>query len=209
MNLTKTKICGITTLDDALFAEKSGADALGFNFYEKGKRYIDPDKCAEITEQLSPFTVLFGVFVNEEVAKVVKIVKKCGLHVVQLHGDENNNYIDELRANINVKIVKVLRIKDAAGVAEMNKYDSSCFLADVYCEEFGGSGKRIDMDICRKLVGTGKNIIIAGGLTPENVAEVVSQLRPYGVDTASGVEVSPGIKDNAKVEQFIAQAKTA
>lgn len=205
----KTKICGITTLADAEAAEKSGADALGFNFYKKGKRYIDPERCAEIAEKLSPFTVVFGVFVNEPIAEVVKIVKKCGLNVVQLHGDEDSRYVDELKANIKVKIVKVLRIKDAADIFHMDEYAADYFLADVYCEEFGGSGKRIDMEICRKLVATGKKIILAGGLTADNVSEVVSQVRPYGVDTASGVEVAPGIKDNEKVRAFIANAKSA
>lgn len=207
MRNVKVKICGVKTLEDALFVETAGADAIGFNFYKKGKRYIEPKVCAEITSKLSPFTAVFGIFVNEDIAEVVKIAKMCSLTVVQLHGDEDNAYIDELKANINVQIVKVLRIKDGADIDKLNEYHGDYFLIDSYCVEYGGSGQRIDFEACERFASSGKKIILAGGLTPDNVGEIVEILNPYAVDTASGVEVSPGVKDLNKVEKFIANAK--
>lgn len=205
----KIKICGITKEADALFAENAGADAIGFNFYKPSPRYISPLDCAAITEKLSPFTSLFGVFVNEDIAEVVKIVKMCGLSVIQLHGDEDASYIANLRANIKVKIVKVLRLQSEADINVLNDFDCDYFLIDSFCKEYGGSGKVIDYTLSEKALATGKKIILAGGLTPENVAEIIAKLDPYAVDTASGVESSPGIKDEVKVKKFIDAVKSA
>lgn len=205
--MSKIKICGITRLEDALFCQQEGADAIGFNFYKPSPRYIDPGSCAAITEKLSPFMAVFGVFVNADIADVVSIVRKCGLTVVQLHGDEDNKYIENLRANIKVKIVKVLRVANEADINKLNEFDCDYFLVDSFTEEYGGSGKMIDYNLCEKMVSTGKNIIVAGGITDLNVREIVQKLNPYGVDTASGVESMPGIKDYTKVKNFIENVK--
>lgn len=207
--MIKIKICGITKEEDALFAENAGADAIGFNFYKPSPRYISPADCALIAEKLSPFTSLFGVFVNEDIAEVVHIVKMCGLSVVQLHGDEDEKYIKNLRSNIKVKIVKVLRIKTEDDLIGLNDFGCDYLLIDSFCKEYGGSGKVIDYNLSEKALASGKKIILAGGLNPENISEIIDKLKPYAVDTASGVEISPGIKDDKKVKNFIDAVKSA
>jgi len=208
--MIRVKICGITNLDDARLAARCGADLLGFIFAESPRR-VTPEQVREIVatlraEGLSHVTTV-GVFVNLPAGDVIGACMDCGLTVAQLHGDESPDQCRLIsRAGINV--IKSFRVRDHASLDAMVRYDAvDFFLFDTYDpERVGGTGRPFDHSLA---VGASKiyRLILAGGLTPENVAEAVATVRPWGVDVSSGVEASPGRKDPAKVEVFIRNAK--
>jgi len=214
------KICGITTLEDALAAVELGADMLGFNFYPKSKRYIDPAVCASIQADLQVLrreVIAVGVFVNATAEEIQAISRKCNLDYAQLSGDETPVYCGELQ----VPWIKGLRPRgEAEALAGSRAYaslpnpagrnsDVPRLLVDAYHpHEYGGTGRTGDWSAARQLA---KNIpiLLAGGLNPENVAEAVRQVQPAGVDVASGVESRPGMKDKQKMARFIERSKNA
>jgi phosphoribosylanthranilate isomerase len=202
--MVKVKICGNTNLDDTMAAVQAGADAVGFVFYKKSPRAIEPKTAAEIISRLPPFVVPVGVFVNEELDTVRRILEDCNISLAQLHGEESPQYCAELGRSV----IKAIRVRDRGDLERMTSYQVAGFVLDAFVEGVpGGTGVTIDWDLASEAQVVGP-IILAGGLTPDNVLEAVRQARPYGVDVSSGVEASPGKKDHAKVRAFIANAKS-
>jgi len=194
----RVKICGITNLKDALQAIDAGADALGFVFYEKSPRYISPTDAREICEQLPPFVERVGLFVNESTESINCISQESKMSLAQIHFEVS----DEFLTDIDLLTLPVVRAKSAEDV---HKYSGSYRLIDAYCEAYGGSGKRLNLEWFEGVDCS--QIILAGGLTPQNVAEV-KRYGFYAVDVSSATEASKGIKDPTKVEQFINNAKS-
>ncbi|MRJ02226.1 MAG: phosphoribosylanthranilate isomerase [Epsilonproteobacteria bacterium] len=193
----RVKICGITNLEDALIAVEAGADALGFVFYERSPRFIEPEEAARIVEELPPFVERVGLFVEKGVDEVEEIARLSGMSLLQLHWDLDPSFLEGLT-------LKALPVVRAQSPDDIGKFEGEYRLVDAYVEEFGGAGKRVALEWFDG-VDTSK-IILAGGLTPENVAEVV-RYGFYGVDVSSGVEREPGKKDPEKVRSFIQRAK--
>lgn len=197
---TKVKICGITNLADAQAAVEAGADMLGFNFYEKSPRHIPVEQAAEIVLQLSPFVMKVGVFVNPTEARVQRAISEAGLTMLQFHGDEPPEFCGQF----GLMSMKAFRIRDEHSLAQIPNYATDAYLLDAFsADEFGGTGKKFNWDLAVEAQKFGKPIFLAGGLTPENVADAVRQVRPFAVDVSSGVESAPGKKDHAKVKAFI------
>jgi phosphoribosylanthranilate isomerase len=202
--MVKVKICGITNLGDALVAAESGADALGFVFFEGSPRYIQPDDAAKIIRALPPFVATVGVFVNEKPEEVERIMKRTAVDVAQFHGNEPPG-----ACVIGRRVIKAIRIKDLTDLEPLRHYRVSAFLLDTYSpESFGGTGQIFNWEIAVEAKQFGK-IILAGGLNHENVARAVRRVRPYAVDVSSGVEEKKGRKDHKKLKIFIERAKGA
>ena len=209
------KICGITRSEDALFAEESGAQAVGFVFYDKSPRYIVPEKAGEISEKLGPFIARVGVFVDEEHAKVIETVRTANLTAVQLHGSESPAYVDELihpsSFNIHplrwIQVIKSFRVGQDFDCGAMAGYNINTFLLDTFEKGncYGGIGKTFDWNKALECKKYGR-IILAGGLNPSNVREAVTTVKPWAVDVSSGVEISPGIKNPDKIRAFFNEA---
>jgi phosphoribosylanthranilate isomerase len=201
----RVKICGITNLPDAQVAVGAGADALGFNFYEKSPRYVPPATAAEISRSLPPFTLRVGVFVNPAEELVRRAVGECGLNLLQFHGDEPPEFCTQF----GLMSMKAFRVRDAGSLNELPKYQTDAWLLDAYVSDtFGGTGEKFNWSLAVEVQKSGKPVFLAGGLTPENVAEAIRQVQPFGVDVSSGVESSPGRKDHGKVRSFIKSAKS-
>jgi len=198
----KVKICGITRPEDALEAARLGADALGFNFWPGSKRYVAPADARAIVRRLPPFVTAVGVFVDAPREEILRAVAASGVQVAQLHGDEP----PELCASLPLPVVKALRIANAHALAALAAYEVSGFLLDAPSAGYGGSGKTFDWSLATEAAAV-VPVMLAGGLTPENVAEAIRAVRPWGVDVASGVERAPGVKDLAKLRRFIETAK--
>jgi phosphoribosylanthranilate isomerase len=202
------KICGITNVAGAESAIEAGADALGFNFYADGKRYIDLAQERRWIRQLPPATARIAVVVNIELAEAKRLLDDDLFDALQLHGDELPSYCQSL-ANIGKPILKALRIRSRTDFELSRNYPVFGLLFDSFCEsEFGGTGHSFDWTLIRE-AKLDKPIILAGGLTPENVAKAVQIVRPYAVDVATGVELNPRRKDEKKMKDFVAAAKQA
>jgi phosphoribosylanthranilate isomerase len=201
---TRVKICGITNLADAQAAVEAGADALGFNFYEKSPRYVSLKTAAAISKQLPPFVMRVGVFVDAEADFILRAIGEAGLTMLQFHGDEPPEFCTQFR----LMSMKAFRIRDEKSLAELPKYQTEAYLLDAFSSTtLGGTGEKFNWDLAIEAQKLGKPIFLAGGLTPENVAEAVKKVQPFGVDVSSGVEMAPGKKDHAKVKEFISAAK--
>ena len=200
------KICGITNAEDALAAASAGADALGFNFCESSPRHVSLPMAAQIARTLPPLVVKVGVFVNAPEDLVVRAISECALNLLQFHGDETPEYCRQF----GLMSMKAFRIRDAASLDQLSNYPTEAWLLDAYSpDKAGGTGEKFNWDLAVQAQRMGRPIFLAGGLTPDNVAEAVRKVRPYGVDVASGVEAAPGKKDPAKVKAFITAAKGA
>jgi phosphoribosylanthranilate isomerase len=200
----RVKICGITNLPDAQVAVEAGADALGFNFYEKSPRFVPTQTTAEISRSLPPFTLRVGVFVNPAEELVRRAIGECGLNLLQFHGDEPPEFCTQF----GLMSMKAFRVRDAGSLKELPKYQTDAWLLDAYASDlFGGTGEKFNWNLAIEAQKIGKPVFLAGGLTPENVAEAIRQVQPFGVDVSSGVESSPGRKDHAQVRAFIKAAK--
>jgi phosphoribosylanthranilate isomerase len=209
MARVRVKICGITNLADAKAAVDLGADALGFNFYEKSVRNIAPADAYKIIRVLLQKIEAVGVFVNWLPEAVIALARAIDLDTVQLHGDEPAATARAAAKYFNV--TKALRVGKTFRLASLRPFQSSAhaFLFDAAKSgEFGGTGHRTDWTIARRAAKTHR-IILAGGLTPENVAEAILYVRPYSVDVASGVESAPGKKDRAKLRAFFSEVARA
>lgn len=203
--MTRIKICGTTNLDDALIAVEAGADALGFIFVPNTPRYLHPDEAAKIIDELPPFITTVGLFVNAEQKEIDTIANNCSLDAIQLHGEEP----PELCVTLNRRVVKAFRVKDESSLSRLHDYHVRAYLLDTYVKgTMGGTGKVFDWNLAVKAKQYGR-IILAGGLNPDNIASAILQVRPYGVDVSSGVEVSPGRKDPAKIKAFIGAVRAA
>ncbi len=202
----QVKICGITNVADALAAAQSGADALGFVFHEGSPRYVSPEVACAIVRELPPFVVKVGVFVNAPDDLVVEAARRCGLNILQFHGDE----LPEQCLQYGLMSMKAFRINGPESLTALASYPTDAWLLDAYsATQFGGTGECFNWDLAIEARKSGRPIFLAGGLTPENVAEAVRRVQPYGVDVSSGVESAPGKKDHVKVAAFIKNAKAA
>ncbi len=197
------KICGITNLDDALFASEAGADALGFVFYKKSPRYIEPKKARDIIKRLPPFVTTVGVFADQTEAEIKGIISETDIDIVQLHGEEPPEFCEGL----NKRVIKAIRVRGMENLTEVKRYKACALLLDTYDRNLkGGTGKIFNWEIAREAKVFNK-IIIAGGLTPDNVADAIRVVQPYAVDVSSGVEKQKGLKDHLKVKAFIYKVK--
>ncbi len=191
----KVKICGMTSLEDALFCGSAGADALGFIFYEKSQRYISPLKASKIIEQLPSYITPVGVFVNEQRSVINRIISETGIRSIQLSGDER----PEDCAGYPVKVVKAFRIRNEEDIEKTKEFTISAAMLDgASGDEYGGSGTTADFNIA---LGMKKfhPLFLAGGLNPDNVIQALQHVQPYAIDVNSGVEFAAGKKDHSKV----------
>ena len=201
--MIRVKICGITNAEDALVAVEAGADALGFVFFRGSPRFISPEQAAAIIRNLPPFVQMVGLFVNEDPVMVNSVADHCCLDLVQLHGDESPDYC----ATIKRRLIKAFRVKDASSLEALPDYPVAACLLDAWSPAArGGTGTTFNWDIAARAAAE-RPIILAGGLTPENVAEAIATVKPYAVDVSSGVEIAAGKKDAALVRAFIRTAR--
>ena len=214
----RTKICGVTTPEDALMVAELGVDAIGLNFYKKSKRYVSADRGAEITAALPAGVIKVGVFVNSSASAIRQVAETAKLDVIQLHGDEPPTFLGELSDFLLLRAFRtegsLQAVKDYLSDAPKSP---QAVLLDAYDpHEYGGTGKTLywpdladaGLDIC-DAGGAVLPLILAGGLNPANVAQAISEAQPHGVDVASGVESEPGKKCRKLCEAFLNSAKSA
>jgi phosphoribosylanthranilate isomerase len=194
----RTKICGITSYEDAMNAIDAGADALGFVFYENSSRYISPSQARDIIKKLPPFVEKVALFVNSDAQVINSFSQEAGTTLAQIHFEAPTTLYEQLF----VPHIKVIRAKEPKDIL---KYADEYRLIDAYCENYGGSGKRLNIEWFDNLDCS--KIILAGGLDPKNVASL-KKYGFYGVDVSSGVEISHGKKNSLKVAEFIKNAKS-
>ncbi|HVM46574.1 MAG TPA: phosphoribosylanthranilate isomerase [Candidatus Acidoferrum sp.] len=200
----KVKICGITNLADAQAAVDAGADVLGFMFYDKSPRYLTCEAAAAIIRELPPYVVKAGVFVDAPEEVVLRAVRECDLNLLQFHGQETPEYC----LQFGLMSMKAFRVRDAASLQVLREYPTDAWLLDACTPgKLGGTGEVFNWDLAREARSWGRPIFLAGGLTPENVAEAVRRAQPYAVDVSSGVEAAPGKKDPARLNAFIKAAR--
>jgi len=198
------KICGITNLEDALAAVEAGADMLGFNFYRPSPRYVEPSLAREIIERLPKSVLTVGVFVNEP--DIESIAKVAGVDALQLHGDESPA---ECRRLQHWHVIKALSVAENFDATVVKDYDVNAVMLDTRHKTLrGGTGQVFDWSLARQASALGIKMVLAGGLSPDNIAEAIAQVNPYAVDACSGVETKPGIKDHARVKGFITNARS-
>lgn len=204
--MVQVKICGITNVEDAQAAVEAGADALGFVFYPPSPRHVTPEQAAHIILKLPPFVTTVGLFVDVAFDTVNDLAARCGLDRIQLHGRETPAFCHQVKQ----PVIKAFRIKNAESLVHLPGYAVSAYLLDAHVEGAlpGGTGASFAWELAARAKPYGP-VILAGGLTPENVAAAIAQTRPYGVDVSTGVECAPGIKDHRKICEFIARAKAA
>jgi phosphoribosylanthranilate isomerase len=202
------KICGITNLEDALCAVESGADALGFNFYHRSPRYITPEDARRITERLPATIMSVGVFVNESrPEQVARIADVAGLTAVQLHGDESPEYCSAIRGRFTIK---ALSVKEGFDPQVVKKYQTDAIMLDAYAKDArGGTGRVIDWELAGRVRGLVPRLFLAGGLSPENIADAITAVDPFAVDACSSLESAPGKKNRELVRAFITTARRA
>lgn len=226
---TKVKICGITRVEDALAAVAAGADALGFMFYAQSPRHVSFSEATLIARHVPPAVSRVGVFVNPTAGELLQAIAECGLDTLQFHGEESPDFIASLPLNEllphrpipgaspgrfeadgrPIRTIKAFRVHDAASLAGLTAHPTDLWLLDAYVPGArGGTGARFDWDLAVEAGRLGRGIVLAGGLTPENVAEAIRTVRPFAVDVSSGVEAAPGRKDPERIRAFIEAAKS-
>lgn len=199
------KVCGITNTHDAVAAAEAGADAFGFIFAASPRR-IGVNEAREISSALPEDVLKVGVFVNAAPEEVLEIVREVGLDYAQLHGDEGPEVVAAVRDG-GVRVIKVLRVRDADSLEDFEQYGADLYLLDAYSESArGGTGERFDWSLAKTLIGR-DNIVVSGGLNPDNVAEAIRAFEPFGVDASSSLEDSPGEKNDERVRRYISAAK--
>lgn len=198
----KIKICGMTNPQDAEAAIEAGADALGFVFYAKSPRSIEPAVAKRIIAHLPPFVIPVGVFVNQDRDTIRNVFDECGLAFVQLHGDETPTFCESLGR----PVLRALRLRDRSSLLALAEYKGRMgvrgFVVDAFSTQaYGGTGETVDWSLAHEVARVAP-VILAGGLTSGNVQEAIRHVQPYGVDVSSGVELSPGQKDHEKIRSF-------
>jgi phosphoribosylanthranilate isomerase len=201
------KICGLTNEEDLRRAQKMGADYAGFVFYPGSPRYVEPRKVVEMIRQARADglnrTAFVGVFVDEDMANVRRLHAECGLDIVQLHGHETFDYC----CGLGVPVWKAVRVKDASSLLKLGAFPGLTVLLDAHCRGAqGGSGKRIPVDLVRRALGRGRQIIVAGGISAVNLPEIWP-LRPFAVDVTSSLEERPGQKSESKMRDFFLKVR--
>ena len=202
MNPLFVKLGGVRTLEDAQLCAEAGADAIGFNFWPGSKRFVTVEAAAEIARALPLTLRRFGVFVDAEADQIDRAFASGAIDTAQLHGDEP----PEVCARFAPHYVKALRLRDEGSLSAMDLYDCELLLVDADAPGYGGSGVLADRSLARRAAAK-RRVLLAGGLTADNVAQAVREVAPSGVDVAGGVERAPGIKDARKVAAFVAAAK--
>ncbi len=211
--MVRIKICGVTTPADAKFAADAGADAVGLNFYPQSPRHVAPQQSAAIMRELPAFTAAVGVFVGMPLRQVCAIAFQLGLRGVQTYDEQPPTedtfpfaHVPAFRVKDQAGLDHVRRFLDAARV--LNRTPSAVLIDSNVPGQFGGTGHAAPWELLRRF-DAGVPLILAGGLTPENVAEAIAIVRPWGVDVASGVERAPGVKDPDKVTRFVKNVRSA
>lgn len=200
--MVRVKICGIRRLEDALVAVEAGADALGFNFWRPGRRYVAPETARAIARALPPFVARVGVFADEDPETVREIAGLVGLDALQLHGAED----PEVCVQFDRPVIKGIKVRGPESLRHLRRYRVAAFLLDAHVPgAMGGTGRTFDWSLATEARDAGP-VILSGGLTPENVTEAIRAARPYAVDVASGVETG-GEKDPEKVRAFVARVR--
>ena len=206
---TRVKICGVTDPADARMAVEHGAWAIGLIFHPESRRACDPQTAEAIGAELRRRVHLVGVFVNAPLDEVAELADRCSLAILQLHGDEGPAYCREAARRTGCKVMKAVRVKDAASVRGLEAFGVDYHLLDAYRPGLrGGTGERFDWE----LVGAHRRrvpLVLSGGLTPDNVGDAVAAARPFAVDTASGTEAAAGRKDPAKLTAFFRAVEAA
>jgi phosphoribosylanthranilate isomerase len=198
--VTGIKICGITSLEDALMAADCGADALGFIFHRASPRYVTPEKVRDIVAHLPPHITRVGVFVNRQAREVREIISYCGLHLIQLHGDESPAYCSQFPASV---LIRALASGGGDDMDGPERYKVRAFLLDAReGDRYGGTGKTADWELAAR-ISRYYPLILAGGLQAGNIGRAMTAVRPRAVDLNSGVESQPGKKDREKLEEII------
>ena len=198
--MTLVKICGITNLDDALVAIEAGADALGFNFYPPSPRYIAPDAAGKIIAALPQNLLKVGVFVNEETTTLLEIARAASINALQLHGDESPAYCAALDGWYIIKVFSQKNLADGSPGC----YNVTAVMVDAGDKSMrGGTGRLADWSVATKLRDSVPKLFLAGGLSPSNIEEAITTVRPYAVDACSRLEHAPGKKDPELVRDFI------
>jgi phosphoribosylanthranilate isomerase len=203
--MVKVKVCGITNPDDARVAADAGADAIGLIFAESPRR-VSVERAREIAAALPEGVLKVGVFVDAEPGEVLRIAREVGLDYAQLHGDEPPEALAEIRDG-GVGVMKALRVRNAEALAAVERYEADLFLLDAWSAKArGGTGARFDWELAKSLRGR-DNIVVSGGLGPENVREAIEYFEPYGVDASSSLEERPGKKSGERVRRFVRAAR--
>jgi phosphoribosylanthranilate isomerase len=198
------KVCGITRSADAIHAIEHGATALGFVFWAPSPRHVSTEQAAKIIQQLPDDVMPVGLFVDESIERIEEITAGTGIRAVQLHGDETPAYA----ASLSVPLLRAMTVDEGEAHGEDWPADTVLLLDAVDPVRRGGTGIAIDWDRAAALARR-RRVVLAGGLTPFNVAQAIAAVRPYGVDVSSGVEATPGVKDSEKVARFLAEARRA
>ncbi len=206
MRNTRVKICGITNLEDAIVAVGSGCDALGFVFYKKSPRYIDPKKARDIIRLLPGKVIKVGVFVDSKESLIKRIAKQCSLDMLQFHGSESPEFCDKFR---KYRVIKSFRVKNKLDLKGLLKYKVFAYLFDTFTPlKIGGTGKKFNWKYLPDTGKLGRTVFLAGGLNATNVNKAICAVGPHWVDASSSLEQSPGKKDKRKLAAFIKKAKT-
>jgi len=203
---TRVKICGITRYEDAKAAIDDGADALGFVFYEPSPRYITIDNAATIFNKIPPFINMVGLFVNADYNFVLKACNTLNINLLQFHGDESETYC----SSFGKPYIKAIRIQKSTNLLEVSHqfHSASGLLIDAFDKDkFGGTGETFDWGLLQTQCDL--PVILAGGLTPNNISDAISRTNPYAVDVSSGVEASKGVKSHPLIKQFMKEVKCA
>jgi phosphoribosylanthranilate isomerase len=203
--MTLVKICGITNAGDARAAAAAGADAVGFVFAES-PRHVSVEEARKISLALPESIIRVGVFVDEEPAEILRISREVGLDLAQLHGDETPEVVTAIRQG-GVKVMKALRVESATSLEALDESEADLILLDAHSERArGGTGQRFDWEVAKSSTGR-DNIVVSGGLGPENVREAIEFFEPYGVDASSSLEDEPGRKNGERVRRFVFAAR--
>lgn len=209
---TRIKMCGLTRVKDIEAGLSHGLDALGFIFYEKSPRNVLPDFVKDIVAKIPPFVDCVGVFVDREREEVEEIIEYCGLSHAQLHGKEDPKYCARVeRFASPCHVLKAFRVGDESKSSDFSPYDEVVhgYLLDTYMKgNAGGTGETFDWKIIEQL-NLQRPMILAGGLSPDNVIEAIETVTPFGVDVNSGIEIAPGIKDHSKISEFVRKVRQA
>ena len=215
-NRTRTKICGITRLDDLRAVVDAGADALGFVFYPPSPRYLTPEAAAPLISSMPPFVTSVGLFVNASLEELQAVIKLAPVQLLQFHGDESAQECHRLASAVNRPFIRAFRVKPDTSAADLLECEAEYqaasplfqgLLLDTFVDSFGGSGKVFDWSLIPKELAP--RVVLSGGLSVQNATDAVVGVRPFAVDISSGVELSKGVKDAAKVRAFVQAVRLA
>jgi phosphoribosylanthranilate isomerase len=202
----KVKICGLTNVEDALAAAEAGADLFGFVLWNKSPRHVTIETARDIARHLPPAAKRVAVFVDATARQVLFSLRVCDFSALQFHGHESPSFCRQF----GVMTIKALRVRDAGSLRALSGYDTDAFLLDTQVEGLpGGTGQTFDWSLAAAAKQFGKPVFLAGGLTPQNVADAIRAAQPFGVDVSSGVEAAPGKKDAQKMRDFVAAVRAA